>query len=158
MAASISGILRRLSVLLLLGLFLLGGCQTTSTGEGVGTGLGALIGAGLGSQVGSGSGRTAAMLVGAGLGAWLGREIGIRMTRGDQRAMNTALDRTPDGASESWRNPQTGHEFTVTPQETFPRGDQQCRHFEMEVLVDGEPRSTTGTACRRPEDQAWTTV
>ncbi|WP_276316641.1 glycine zipper 2TM domain-containing protein [Halomonas flagellata] len=157
MAASIRGILRRLSVVLL-GLFLLGGCQTTSTGEGVGTGLGALIGAGLGSQVGSGSGRTAAMLIGAGLGAWLGREIGIRLTREDQRAMSAALDRTPDGTSEKWRNPQTGNEFTMTPRETFERGDQQCRHFEMQVVVDGEPRRTDGTACRRPDDQEWSTV
>lgn len=148
----------RLLFILLLCLFTLGGCQTTSTGEGVGTGLGALIGAGLGSQVGSGSGRTAAILIGAGLGAWLGREIGIRLTREDQRSMSSALDRMPDGEPERWRNPETGHDFTMTPRNTFERGDQQCRDFEMVVLVDGEPRSTTGTACRRPDDQEWTTV
>ncbi|QTF90890.1 glycine zipper 2TM domain-containing protein, partial [Halomonas sp. BM-2019] len=126
MATSMARIARLLGILLL-SLFMLGGCQTTSSGEGIGAGLGALIGAGVGSQVGSGSGRTTAVLIGAGLGAWLGREIGIRLTREDQRAMSSALDRTPDGESETWRNPETGHDFTMTPQRSFERDDQQCR-------------------------------
>lgn len=158
MMTSVSGTLRMLS-LVLLGL-LLGGCQSLDSRgcEGVGTGLGALVGGIIGSQVGSGSGRTAATVVGVGLGALIGREIGTRLTCEDRQAMSEALDETPAGESRRWRNPETGNEFTMTPRETFARGDQQCRHFEMQVLVDGEPRSTEGTACRRPDDQTWSTV
>lgn len=159
MAASISGTLRMFS-LVLLSLLLLGGCQTLDSRgcKGVSAGLGALLGGAIGSQVGSGSGRTAATVVGVGLGALIGHEIGTRLTCEDRQAMSTVLDTTPAGESESWHNPQTGNDFTMTPQETFERGDQQCRHFEMQVVVDGEPRRTEGTACRRPDDQEWITV
>jgi surface antigen len=139
---------------------LIGGCQTLETRncEGVSTGVGALIGGVLGSRIGDGSERTAATLVGAGLGGLIGREIGTRLTCEDRQAMNAVLDRTDDGESASWRNPETGNQFTLTPRETFEQGNQQCRHFDMEVVVDGKPRNTDGTACRRPDDQMWTTI
>ncbi|TDR54378.1 surface antigen [Halomonas ventosae] len=158
MALSPSSMLR-LAFILLLSL-LLGACQTVDSSrcEGISTGLGAVIGGVLGSQVGSGSGRTAATIVGAGLGAWIGREIGIRLTCEDRREMSTVLDETPTGESRSWSNPETGNVYTMTPQAPYNQGDQQCRDFEMQVMVDGEPRSTEGTACRRPDDQAWTSV
>lgn len=163
MATSMAGTTRFL-LALLMSLLLLGGCQTfgngsdTSACRGVSTGIGALIGGLLGAQVGGGSGRTAAAVVGTGLGAYIGHEIGARFTCEDRQAMGEALDRTVDGESESWRNPRNGNEFTVTPQQTFQRGDQQCRAYEMEVVVDGEPRRADGTACRRPDEQSWTTV
>ncbi|MFC3284523.1 RT0821/Lpp0805 family surface protein [Litchfieldella rifensis] len=157
MEASIPRTTRILAVLLL-SLFTLGGCQNLSTCEGASTGLGALLGGVIGSQIGDGSGRTAAMVIGASMGGLIGREIGTRFTCEDRQTMGAVLDRTPDGESQSWRNANTGSEYTVTPQETFQQGDQQCRHFDMEVVVDGERRRTDGTACRRPDDQAWTTV
>ncbi|MCL7939708.1 glycine zipper 2TM domain-containing protein [Halomonas sp. ATCH28] len=158
MALSLSSTLRVAFIMLLS--LLLGACQTVDSSrcEGISTGLGAVIGGVLGSQVGSGSGRTAAAIVGAGLGALIGREIGTRLTCEDRQAMSEALDETPAGESRSWSNPETGNAFTMTPQETFTQGDQQCRHFEMQVMVDGEPRRTEGTACRRPDDQTWSTV
>lgn len=156
-----SPLLGRLAVVLL-SLSLLGGCQNLATNSdtcrGVSTGLGALVGGLLGTQVGKGSGRTAAVVIGAGLGALIGREVGTRFTCEDREAMDTVLDETPDGESEHWRNSRTGNRFIVTPQETYQRDGQQCRDYQMEVIVDGERRQADGTACRRPEDQAWTTV
>ena len=163
MAASISGTLRRLSMALLLGLFLLGGCQTTPTTTHTSTcelafmSTGGVLGGVLGYQIGSGSGQAGATVIGIGLGLVSGH-LAARRACADERVMNTALDNTPDGESTSWQLHQTGDEITVTPQTTFQRDGQQCRDFEMVVLVDGVPRSTTGTACRRSEDQAWTTV
>ncbi|GGX89833.1 hypothetical protein GCM10007160_16540 [Litchfieldella qijiaojingensis] len=159
MTASISSTLRMLSVILL-SLFLLSGCQSLGPRgcEGVSTGIGAVIGGLLGSQVGSGSGRTASMVIGAGLGGLIGREIGTRFTCEDQQEMGAVLERADDGETESWRNPQTGNEFTMTPRDTFEQNGQQCRHFDMQVVVDGEPRSADGTACRRPDGQTWTTI
>ncbi|MDI5891505.1 glycine zipper 2TM domain-containing protein [Halomonas rhizosphaerae] len=158
MALSLSTPLRVVFIMLLS--LLLGGCQTVDSSrcEGISTGLGAVIGGVIGSQLGSGTGRTAATVVGAGLGAWIGREIGARMTCEDRQEMSTVLDETPAGESRSWSNPETGNVYTMTPQSPFAKGDQQCRHFEMQVVVDGEPRRTEGTACRRPDDQAWSTV
>lgn len=160
MAMSIARTLRLLCVLLV-SLFTLGGCETTttrtSTCELAFMSAGGVLGGVLGHQMGNGSRQAGATALGIGIGLVSGH-LAARRACADERAMSTALDNTPDGESTSWQLHQTGDEITVTPQTTFQRDGQQCREFEMEVLVDGEPRSTTGTACRRPEDQAWTTV
>ncbi|MBB3190672.1 glycine zipper 2TM domain-containing protein [Halomonas cerina] len=150
--------LARTLLVALLSLLLLGGCQNLSTREGVATGIGGLVGGALGHQVGGGSGRTIATVIGAGLGAWIGKEIGTRLTPADQQAMDATLDHAPDGQSERWRNPETGNAYTMTPRRTYQDGARQCRDFNLEVVVDGERRSTNGTACRRPDGQSWNTV
>ncbi|SHE74806.1 Surface antigen [Modicisalibacter ilicicola DSM 19980] len=148
--------------IVMLSLVWLGGCQSLSsspeTCRNVSTGFGALVGGLFGSQVGDGSGRTAAMVIGAGLGAFIGREVGTRFTCEDRKAMDAVLDTTPDGKSQDWHNPRTGNRFIVTPQNTFQRDGQECRAYQMDVIVDGELRQADGTACRRQEDDAWTTV
>lgn len=148
----------RMSSVALLGLLLLGGCETMDTREGVATGIGGLVGGLVGHQFGSGSGRTVATVIGVGLGAWIGREIGARLTREDRRAMDATLDGTADGETERWRNAETGNAYAMTPRHTYLDADRQCRDFDLEVVVDGERRATNGTACRREDGEAWNTV
>lgn len=150
-------LVRALSVALL-SLVLLGGCENLDTREGIATGVGGVIGGLLGNQVGGGSGRTIATVIGAGLGAWIGSEIGARLTREDREAMDTTLDTVDDGKAKTWRSPETGNTYTMTPQSTYQDADQQCRDFDLEVVVDGERRTTNGTACRRADGDSWNTV
>jgi surface antigen len=43
----------------------------------------------------------------------------------------------------------------VTPKKTFVRDGRECRTFDQEAVVDGEPRKMTGTACKRADGESW---
>jgi surface antigen len=131
------------------------GCQLSR--EQTGTVLGGAAGAAAGSAIGSGSGRTAAMIIGGLIGAAAGRNIGKHMDQQDRMQAAQTLENTKTGQSSSWTNPDTGSSYTMTPTQTYTRGDQPCRDFRMNADVDGEPSQVEGTACRQP-DGSWKIV
>jgi len=140
---------------LVMGVALLGGCETQPTNEAIGTAVGAIAGGLIGSQIGSGSGRTVAIVGGAVAGGLLGNVIGKRMDENDRRRMGQALDTNAAGQGSSWKNETTGANYTVTPTNTFVRDGRQCRTFEQEATIDGKPTRMTGTACKRPDGESW---
>lgn len=135
-----------------------GGFGGAGTKQTVGTVGGAVAGGLLGSQVGGGSGRLWATGAGVLLGGLLGSEIGKSLDRADQAYMGqttyNALETGQSGQPVQWRNPDSGHYGTVTPQAAYNQGNYQCREYTQTIYVDGRSEQARGTACRQP-DGSW---
>lgn len=124
-----------------------------------GTLLGAAAGGLLGAQFGKGKGQLAMVAAGALLGAWAGNEVGKSLDRADRLAMQRTTQNTLEtGRSRqqvSWRNPDTGHYGTVTPQPAYQTsGGGYCREYQQTVTIGGRTEQAFGTACRQP-DGTW---
>lgn len=156
---------RRLLAAVFAGALGLGGCAEQGgpgPKETIGGLGGAAVGGFLGSQVGSGTGQLAATAAGAVLGGIVGSSIGRSLDRADRvhatRTTYDALEHNRTGQASTWRNPDTGHSGTVTPTETYQRGDgRYCREFQQTVTIGGKREQAYGTACRQP-DGSWKIV
>ncbi|MBX3508263.1 RT0821/Lpp0805 family surface protein [Parvibaculum sp.] len=124
----------------------------------MGTVGGAVLGGLAGSQVGSGTGRLWATGAGVLLGAIVGGEIGKSLDRADRAYMGqttyNALESGRSGQPVQWRNPDSGHYGTVTPQAAYQQGNLTCREYTQTVYIDGRSQQAHGTACRQP-DGSW---
>jgi len=134
-------------------------CEQGGTKQNIGTLLGGAGGAVAGSQVGSGRGQLAAVAIGALLGAGIGSSIGKSLDSADQmkmqQTMNHSLERGQSGQRSDWRNPDSGHSGSYTPQPAYQAsGGQTCREFQQTIIVGGKEESAYGTACRMP-DGSW---
>ncbi len=145
---------QRLAASLLL-LSLLGGCAMNQ--EQSGALLGGVAGAAAGSAVGRGSGQTAAILLGALLGSVAGANIGRHMDEQDRVRAAQVFESYPTGSAATWRNPDTGDAYAVTPTRTYETEQGPCREFTMHATIDGRPDSVYGTACRQA-DGSWKVV
>jgi surface antigen len=138
----------------------LGGCDvTTAGGEGGGTLAGAFSSSGPGaSHAGNGA---AAAVANAAMGGLIGSKIGASLNDEDRRlayeAQLDALDHGAPGAPVPWRNPASGRFGNIVPGPAYDQKGLKCRGFSHTVTVDGELRTTRGTACRGP-DGPWTAV
>ena len=138
---------------LLILLFLLTGCENLSKRD-TGTVLGGIAGGILGNQVGGGSGRTAAIIVGTLAGAYIGGSIGQQMDDNDRYRSQQALESNPVNRTSSWRNPDSGNSYQVTPTRTYETASGPCREYTTEAVIDGRTETVYGTACRQP-DGTW---
>lgn len=145
--------IRVLAVALVTALFL-AACAQQPTQEQTGAVVGGALGGLLGAQVGGGTGRTAAIIAGTLAGSAIGANIGRTMDEVDRQRMGHALETQPDHRSTRWQNPNTGHEYAVTPVSTRETGGRPCRTFETEAIIDGERETVTGEACRQA-DGRW---
>ena len=134
----------------------LAGCETPPTKQQVGAVSGAVIGGVVGSTIGGGSGRTVAIVAGTIAGAVLGGRIGQKMDEADRIKAGQALETLPTGQRSTWKNPDTGTVYTVTPSRTYEAGGTPCRDFTVDATVDGRPEKVNGTACRQA-DGNWKT-
>ncbi len=134
----------------------LAGCQEVRN-EQVGQVVGGAIGGLIGSQVGKGSGQLAATAAGAIAGVLIGGNIGRSMDELDRMKAQRSLETTPTGQTSSWRNPDTGVEYAVTPTRTYQEGGTACRDYTTEAWIDGRRENVKGTACRQP-DGTWRTI
>lgn len=133
-------------------------CQTAPSKQDIGTAAGGVLGAAVGSQIGEGSGRTAAVIGGALLGGLIGRSIGRYMDERDYRMAGQALETTPTDQSTTWRNPDTGYRYSLTPTRTYEsQTGRPCREFVTEAYIEGERQVVRGTACRQP-DGTWEVI
>ena len=132
----------------------LAACQSEPTKEQVGTVAGGVLGGVLGAQIGGGTGRTVAIVAGTLAGAYLGNRIGKSMDEKDRMKAAQALETAPTGAPTSWRNPDTGATYTVTPTRTYQEASGPCRDFTTQAVIDGKSENVKGTACRQP-DGTW---
>ena len=115
--------------------------------------IGGTLGGLLGSQV-DGDGRTAAIIAGTLIGAAVGGAIGRSMDETDRLKTAHALEATRTGVPSSWRNPDTGYQYTVTPTRTYDTAGAPCRDYTVDAIIDGRREMVTGTACRQP-DGSW---
>lgn len=135
---------------------LLGGCATEPgrEREQAGTVIGAVVGGVLGSQVGHGSGRAAATIVGTIAGGLIGGTIGRSMDETDRLKTAHTLETGRSGAPSSWRNPDTGHQYTVVPAPAYQGAQGPCRDYTVDGVIGGRTEKVHGTACRQA-DGSW---
>ncbi len=142
----------RVLIGLLTSALVLTACNPTK--QDIGTVAGAGAGAAVGSQIGDGTGQLAAVAIGTLAGAMIGGSIGKTMDDVDRMKMNQALEKQPTGQAYSWENPDTGHDYAVTPTETYRRDGRPCREYTTEAVIDGQREVVHGTACRE-SDGRW---
>ncbi len=134
-------------------------CESGRDKQLAGTLLGAAAGGAIGSQIGSGSGRAAAIGAGVLIGGLVGNQVGRHLDEQDRelaaRNAQQSLNSNRSGASSTWRNPDTGHSGTFTPEPAYqgPQG-QWCREGTHSVWVDGREETATTTYCR-DSDGTW---
>ena len=141
--------MKYLSVLALLFLLLLSSCANKAqTGAAGGAAAGALIGQAIGHNTGG-------TLIGAAVGTMLGYIVGNEMDKYDRQQLNHMYERGVSNQRSSWVNPDTGNQYTVTPQPAYqePSSRKVCRRAEIEAVIDGRPERTYSTACRNDYGQ-----
>jgi surface antigen len=132
------------SLIPLLFLLFLSSCATKGqTGAVGGAAAGALVGQAIGHN-------TSATLIGAAVGGMLGYIVGNEMDKYDREQLNHTYERGVSGQRTSWVNPDSGNQYTVTPQPAYqnPSTHSVCRKAEIEAMIDGKPQRTYSTACR----------
>jgi surface antigen len=129
----------------------LSACATEPSHEQTGQVVGGMVG----SQFGDGSGHTAATLLGVLAGAAIGGKVGRDMDDKDRRRAAQALETAPTGRATKWVNPDSGHEFSVTPTRTWAGPAGPCRDYTLDTRSPGSPGtpaaqdSVRATACRQ---------
>ena len=65
-------------------------------------------------------------------------------------ALQDGLEALPNHASETWRNPASGHAGSITPRATSVSDTGSfCRRYDEQLtLADGRSTTLTNTACR----------
>lgn len=144
----------RCSVLCGLLALALAACQSEPTKEQIGTVAGGVLGGVIGYQIGGGTGQVVATVAGTLIGGYLGSRIGKSMDEKDRAKAAQALETAPTGAPTSWRNPDTGATYTVTPTRTYQEASGPCRDYTTKAVLDGKTETVQGTACRQP-DGTW---
>ena len=116
--------------------------------------IGGVLGGVLGAQVGKGHGKTAAIIVGTLAGAAIGGAIGKSMDDTDRLKTAHALESVRTGVPSTWRNPDSGNDYTVTPTKTYDSATQPCREYTIDAQIGGKKEEVYGTACRQA-DGSW---
>lgn len=138
---------------------MIGGCQSTGSGQTVGTLVGAGVGGLVGSQIGSGAGNVVATIAGVAIGGLIGNQIGALLDEREQARMQdqtkVVLSSPQPAPVQEWRDPQRNRTYRVrattpTQRTRTPQGTQQeCRSFVQEVVDEkGETHSESRRACR----------
>jgi surface antigen len=137
-----------------LGAIALSGCATPPSQEQAGMVIGGVLGGVIGSQVGGGHGRTAAVIIGTLAGVSVGGALGRTMDDNDRLKTAHALETLRTGVSSQWRNPDSGHEYRVTPTRTYETEQGPCREYTVEGRIGGQREQVVGNACRQA-DGSW---
>jgi len=117
--------------------------------EEVGALLGGIAGGAAGAAAGNGSGRAVAIVVGTVIGAAIGADIGRRMDQADRACTGHALELAGPGRSVTWRNPDSGITYQLTPVE-HATSDDGCRRFRL--IATGSFGLSEGRATACPDD------
>ncbi|MET0088087.1 MAG: glycine zipper 2TM domain-containing protein [Sedimenticola sp.] len=136
---------------------ILAGCAGHGQRQDTGMIIGGILGGALGNQVGKGKGRTAAIIIGTLAGAAIGGSIGRSMDETDRRHTSHTLETVRTGVPSTWRNPDTGYSYEVTPTYTYDSAAGPCREYTINAEISGRREKVYGTACRQP-DGSWKTT
>lgn len=118
-----------------------------------GAGFGAAGGAIIGQAIGR---NTEATLIGAAVGTMLGYIVGNEMDKYDRQQLNQVYETAPSGQTTTWKNPDNGNAYQVTPQPAYTQPKQPnrpCRQAEILATIDGRTEKTYTTACRNNQGQ-----
>ena len=75
-----------------------------------------------------------------------------------ERSAQQALEYNTQGQTVAWRNPDTGHQGSTTPVDTYrTAAGEDCRVYETDVTIDGRTERATGRACRQG-DGTWRVI
>lgn len=118
----------------------------------VGGALGGLLGAQVSEK--HGNWRTAAIIAGTLAGAAIGGAVGRSMDDTDRLKTAATLENVRTGVSSTWRNPDSGVQYAVTPTRTYETPTAPCREYTIDAVIDGQQERVRGTACRQP-DGTW---
>lgn len=129
----------------------LAGCDSNDQDKGVV--IGGLAGGLIGSQFGSGGGAVLAAVGGAIAGAVIGGAIGHNMDETDKLKTQQALEDNKTDQSTTWKNPDNGNNYNVTPTKTYQKNGQTCRNYTMLATIDGKAEKVNGVACRNAKGQ-----
>jgi len=149
--------IRRQFALATAGAMLVSACADQPTQEQQGMVIGGVLGGVLGSQVGRGEGRTVATIVGTLIGAAVGGAVGRSMAESDRLKAAHSLETVRTGVPSTWRNPDTGNQYTFTPMRTYDAAQGPCREYVVDAIIGGKREKVYGTACRQP-DGSWRVV
>lgn len=123
--------------------------------EAVGAVLGGVVGGVIGNKVGQNNGNTElGTVAGAIIGVVVGKRIGRDMDNRDAGCAAHALNEARDGQTVTWRNPESGMDFHLTPTETYRRDGVLCRRYRTETIGEGGQAEGRSEACRTP-DGKW---
>ena len=137
-------------VVVVLVAFTLSSCGGQLTKGQAGAGIGAAGGAVIGQAIGH---STEATLIGLAVGTMLGYIVGNEMDKFDRQQLNQVYESAPSGQASSWRNPDSGNQYVVTPQPAVQSAKGPCRRAEIQAIIDGQPQTTYSTACRDDNGQ-----
>ncbi len=138
-------------LILIVMIFFLASCANMSVQEGQKGQVGAATGAAAGAVIGQAIGNnTESTLIGTAVGGLLGYIVGNEMDKFDQRQLKNTYERGVSGQSTAWVNPDSGNQYTVTPQPAYypPQTNSVCREAEIVAVIDGTTQKTYSTACR----------
>lgn len=159
--ASLGADMMKRLLIAVLAVGVLSGCEGGGNNEAAGTIIGAGLGALAGGHIGhrGSSSRAAGITLGAIAGGVLGNQVGKKLDRADQIALEQARQKSLEQGrsynTTGWYNPDTGSQGTVTPKPAYRTSDgRYCREFQQTITVDGEEVRGYGTACRQP-DGSW---
>lgn len=146
--------MKKLMTVTLITALTVSGLHGCATKEETGALTGAALGAALGSTVGRGSGQVLAIFIGAVAGSAIGSTMGRYMDEQDRMRTSMILENNRTNQASSWKNPDTGNNYTVTPIKTYEVADGPCREFTLDANVGGKTQELYGTACRQ-QDGSW---
>jgi surface antigen len=145
--------MKRTVLLILPLLLLLSACADMNKAQ-MGAGGGAAAGALVGQIIGH---NTESTLIGAAVGTMLGYIVGNEMDKYDRKQLNHVYERGMSNQPAAWINPDTGNQYTVTPQPAYTNqtSNQVCREAIIDAIIDGKPEKTRATACRNNSTGQW---
>jgi surface antigen len=132
----------------------LGGCAAQGPREESGMVIGGLLGGILGAQTGDRHLRPVAIIAGTLIGASIGGSIGANMDATDRLRAGQTLETVRTGVPSTWRNPDSGVQYQMTPTKTIETAQGPCREYTMDALIGGKREQVYGTACRQA-DGSW---
>lgn len=135
---------------------LLSGCASNPSQQKIGAAVGGILGGIGGALIAHPQGRTAAIIIGILMGVTIGGGIGRTMDEVDRMRVAQILERTPSRRPMSWRNPNSGIQYTVTPRRTYQRPAPRYR-MKVAQMLEHTP-SRRSMSWRNPDSGRQYTV
>lgn len=66
----------------------------------------------------------------------------------DNLNLNNSLQNQSDNKSTTWVNPNSNVRYTVTPTTTVNDGNNYCRDYSVNKIINGQSQTVTERACR----------
>jgi surface antigen len=72
----------------------------------------------------------------------------------DRLKTSAVLESVRTDVASTWRNPDTGNQYSVVPTKTYDSGGRPCREYTIDALIGAKQEKVYGTACRQA-DGSW---